>query len=270
MIEELLHWQEPRGELKPIIVSSPHSGVKFPKNLQSQFKSSVINKPEDTDWYIDRLYEFAPDLGIGVVSAQYSRYVVDLNRDPKGHNLYDDGRNITTVLPTTTFSGKSIYQLASPGKSEIDTRLVNYFDPYYQFLRERLGELREKFSHVLLFDAHSIKKNVPQISIEPIPDLVLGDNSGQSAHPLISRVAQKCLSSQSSWGFSYNSPFRGGFITRSLPRPQLGWHGLQLEMSQSNYMDAENEQYDRNKAKEIQKLLKKLFDELCLCLERMP
>ena len=42
----------------------------------------------DTDWHIERLYDFARDLGAGMLVATHSRYVIDLNRPPDGSVLY--------------------------------------------------------------------------------------------------------------------------------------------------------------------------------------
>src|SRR6187402_569598 len=99
------------GEPKvPIVLSVPHRGSVFPEEVKDQYKSSMISAPDDTDWFVDKLYDFAPAMGVSMVSANYSRWVIDLNRDPNSKPLYDDGRIITGLCPATDFSGKPIYK----------------------------------------------------------------------------------------------------------------------------------------------------------------
>ena len=76
----------------PIILSVPHCGIVFPADLTDQYKSDLISAPDDTDWFVDTLYDFVSYMGITMIAAQYSRWVIDLNRDPQSKPLYTDGR----------------------------------------------------------------------------------------------------------------------------------------------------------------------------------
>src|SRR5678809_303721 len=105
-----LHVLRPSSPIAPILLSVPHCGVEFPPEFINEFDPELIAKPDDTDWLVHRLYDFAPAMGITLVHAQYSRWVVDLNRDPAGKPLYSDGRIITGVCPTTTFLGQPLYK----------------------------------------------------------------------------------------------------------------------------------------------------------------
>jgi N-formylglutamate deformylase len=49
-------------------------------------------------------------MGITIIHAVYSRWVIDLNRDPDSKPLYTDGRIITPLCPTTDFFGTPIYK----------------------------------------------------------------------------------------------------------------------------------------------------------------
>ena len=95
-------------------------------------KKEVIENPDDTDWNLDLLYDFAPKLGITTIVANYSRWVIDLNRDPENKSLYNDGRIITSLCPTTNFLGENIYNVGKePSKENIEDRLLNYYWPYH-------------------------------------------------------------------------------------------------------------------------------------------
>ena len=71
----------------PILISVPHCGTAFPEELIDQYNTSLLPSPDDTDWYVDRLYDFAPAMGITMITAHYSRWVIDLNRDPQSKPL---------------------------------------------------------------------------------------------------------------------------------------------------------------------------------------
>src|SRR5688572_10106708 len=94
----------------PILISVPHCGIQFPDELKQELVPSLIAKPDDTDWFVDKLYDFAPAIGITMITAVYSRWVIDLNRDPESKPLYNDGRMITGLCPTTNFLAQPLYK----------------------------------------------------------------------------------------------------------------------------------------------------------------
>jgi N-formylglutamate deformylase len=242
----------------PVVISVPHCGVAFPDEIKGQFKEELIQVPDDTDWFVDRLYEFAPSMGATMIKAVHSRWVIDLNRDPTGTPLYHDGRIITNLCPTTTFLGQPLYkdQRQEIDSPEVERRVREYFQPYHNKVQELLDELRQKFGRVLLWDCHSIRQYVPTIQKERFPDLILGSADGKSASAEIVETALKNLGS-SGYGLSHNSPFKGGFITRYFGRPEENQHALQLEMNKVNYMDDTETKYDEVRAEKIRNTLKK-------------
>src|SRR6266446_5039299 len=65
----------------PLLVSMPHCGTWLPPALRPRLTDAAQALP-DTDWHVDRLYDFAAGLGAGILRATHSRYVIDLNRPP--------------------------------------------------------------------------------------------------------------------------------------------------------------------------------------------
>ena len=254
---------EPKGERVPVILSVPHSGTNFPEDLKPNYRPELAAQPDDTDWYVHDLYNFAPELGVAVIRAKYSRWVIDLNRDPENKSLYNDGRIITGLTPSTDFLGNEIYldKKFVPNKEETDRRLTHYFYPYHHkietLLKDRIGE----FGKVLLWDAHSIRQFVPTIRNEPFPDLILGDNDGRSAGKEITGIALDALKS-GKYELSHNTPFKGGQITRFFGRPATGVHALQLEMSKIHYMNDDELGFNENRAEEMRKVLRPVFERL--------
>jgi len=152
---------EPLAERVPVVLSIPHCGTEFPKELKSDYVSELARFPDDTDWYVDRLYDFAPEIGITMIHARYSRWVIDLNRDPESKALYDDGRIITELCPTTDFNGRNIYnsQKLEPTEEEKRRRIETYYRPYHEKIDELLEESKTRFGRVVFWDAHSIRRH---------------------------------------------------------------------------------------------------------------
>ncbi|RYY99547.1 MAG: N-formylglutamate deformylase, partial [Comamonadaceae bacterium] len=76
-----------RRGTRPLLISMPHVGTHVPPALAERFTEEARHVP-DTDWHLERLYDFADELGASVLAATHSRYVVDLNRPPDDQNLY--------------------------------------------------------------------------------------------------------------------------------------------------------------------------------------
>lgn len=241
----------------PIIVSVPHCGVVFPEEIRSEYKQSLIGAPDDTDWFVDQLYNFAPSMGITMVTAVYSRWVIDLNRDPESKPLYSDGRIITALCPTTTFLGEPLYndERKEVDQAEVDKRLDKYYRPYHQKIQELLDGKKKKFGKVLLWDCHSIREYVKTIQKEKFPDLILGDADGKSAGAALTNTTLQTLRGES-YSVNHNHPFKGGTITRNFGRPAENQHALQLEMSKVKYMDDTETRYDAERADKMRALLK--------------
>jgi N-formylglutamate deformylase len=220
----------------PILVSVPHCGTAFPPEVIDDYKNDLISSPQDTDWFVDRLYDFAPALGITMISAVYSRWVIDLNRDPQSKPLYNDGRIITSLCPATTFLNQPLYNdnRLFVSTEETQRRLERYYLPYHLKIQSMLDDLKNKFGTVLLWDCHSIKQIVPTIQQEKFPDLILGDVDGTSASSQFIDTALENLSN-SSYSLNHNHPFKGGTITRFFGKPNENQHALQLEMTKVNY-----------------------------------
>ncbi len=247
----------------PILISVPHCGTFFPPELKDQYKPELIQAPDDTDWFVDQLYDFAPALGITMITANYSRWVIDLNRDPQSKPLYNDGRVITALCPSTNFLGESIYidERREVSTQEVTRRVEQYYLPYHQKIEEEVKRLKQKFGKVLLWDCHSIRQFVPSIHSEKFPDLILGDADGTSASAELIVTAIDSLQNQG-YSLSHNHPFKGGYITRHYGKPEQNVHALQLEMSKINYMNDAEIEFDSAKAKKIQTVLKEVFENL--------
>lgn len=220
----------------PLLVSCPHVGTHIPDGIAARMTADALDLA-DTDWHIERLYDFARGLGTSMLVATHSRYVIDLNRPPDGSVLYANANN-TELCPTTRFDLKPVYRDGqAPDEAEIRARVERYWRPYHDRLAAELKRLKERFGYALLWDAHSIASDVPRFHQGKLWDLNLGSADGTSAAmDLIERAADICRSANP-YTAAIDGRFKGGHITRTYGRPAAGVHAIQLELSQATYMD---------------------------------
>jgi len=220
----------------PLLVSLPHVGTAVPPDLMERLT------PEgqllaDTDWYVDRLYDHAEGLGATVIRAQYSRYVVDLNRDPSGRPLYPGADN-TEICPLLTFDGKPIWrQDAAPDAVEVAHRVDEFWRPYHACLSETLERIRAKHGLAVLVDGHSIRSHVPRFFDGRLDDLNFGTAKGLSADRRLAQFIFDRLRAASGYTSVRDGRFTGGYITRTYGQPKRGVHAFQLEIAQATYME---------------------------------
>ena len=249
----------PKKVSYPIIITIPHSGTQLP--LVDQKWSEEAKKITDTDWFVDELYSFAENIGVILIRAVYSRYVVDLNRPPEKISLYKDGRKETTVIPYHSFLGENLYLDSIPDQDQIKNRIRQFYTPWYEAINHTIRSLKADWEHVLIFDGHSIRRKVSTISNQAFPDLIIGTADGASAdHRLIDSVIKNV--EQSEYSFSINKPFKGGHMTRFWGKPENGNHAIQLEMSQDIYMQENPPSRDKYKAEKLQYLLQQTIEDV--------
>ena len=224
-----------RGE-SPLIVDVPHAGTYLPVALAARLTPAARSLP-DTDWHVEKLFSFARGMGVTVLVATHSRYVVDLNRDPGGRALYPGADN-TELVPTRTFANEPIYTPGDePDSAEIAKRCGEYFTPYHAVLAGEIERVLARHGYAILLDAHSIKREVPRFFAGRLPDLNLGTADGASCAPEFHHAAALTLARSSSFSNVVDGRFKGGYITRYYGVPVHGVHALQLETAQACYMN---------------------------------
>ena len=242
------------------MVSLPHGSTYIPTSIADRLTPTAKQTP-DTDWHVERLYDFAGGLGAGTIAATHSRYVIDLNRDPSGNQLYK-GANNTELCPTSTFDLEPLY-LANeePDTAEITRRIQQYWMPYHSKLQAELTALKKKFGIAVLFDGHSIRSEVSRFYEGRIPDLNLGSANGKSAAPELAEKIFAMLVGQN-YSAVWDDRFNGGYITRHYGNPTGVIHALQLEFTWRNYMDEQNFRYEPKRAGHLKLLRKNLVQQL--------
>ncbi len=246
----------------PVLISFPHVGTKIPADLRERLTPRALGL-EDTDWYVDQLYDFATEMGAGLLVANYSRYVIDLNRPPDNTPMYGASNN-TALCPTTFFNGDPLYKSGClPGEAEIALRRDVYWQPYHRALESEIARIRSIHGYAILFDAHSIKSRVPWLFEGRLPDLNLGTVKGSSCAGNLRVKLNTVLESQSHFSHVTDGRFSGGYITRHYGQPANNVHAIQLEMAWGCYMKEESPYtIDADRAARLRPVLKNLISTL--------
>jgi N-formylglutamate amidohydrolase len=258
-------WQHSAMELfklttgsAPIIFSIPHAGTFVPEDIKSDFTDEASALP-DTDWYVDRLYDFAFGMGITVITATHSRYVIDLNRPIDNQELYPGKINMP-LCPVQTFAGEDIYiEGRVPGEEEIASRINEYWMPYHVALTAEIERVREDHGYVVLYDAHSIASSVPLLFEGKLPDINIGTAGGSSCGETLSAKILS-VANDSHFSTAFNERFIGGYITRHYGDPANNIHAVQIELSQDTYMKESLRQYDTARSIILRERLIKIME----------
>lgn len=242
----------------PLLVSIPHDGRALAPGQERRMTATGRALP-DTDWHVGSLYEFVRAAGATVVAANYSRYVIDVNRGADDAGLYP-GRPSTGLCPTRSFAGEPLYADGeAPTAEEVAMRLAGYWDPYHRQLADSLAAIRERHGFAVLWDAHSIASRVPRLFDGVLPDLNVGTHDGASCAPGVG-AAVFDVARRSGFTAVLNGRFRGGYITRRYGAPGDGVHAVQLELAQHCYMDEASGRYDAARAATLRATIHRMLD----------
>lgn len=246
----------------PLVIAAPHVGTALPADIAARLNPVGLSVME-TDFHVHRLYDFAPDLNATTLFANYSRYVVDLNRDPHSAPLYP-GLFETGLCPLSDFDRRPIYlEGGEPDPAETERRRHCYWFPYHARLEEVLEATRDRHGFALLIDAHSIRPSIPTLFEGSLPDLSFGSDSGRTLPPAVIAALNEWMAKTTAYSSVLDGRFKGGFTTRGHGRPEDRIFSLQIEIVQSCYLDMDDPtQYDPVRAQPLSDTLKPLLETL--------
>lgn len=232
-----------------VVVASPHSGRHYPRNFlrQSMLDERSIRSSEDA--FMDLLVEGAPGLGAPLLSAEYPRAYIDLNRSPDELDpgvIEGVGRVVQTprissglgVIPRVVANGRAIYR-GKLSRKEADERIAQIWQPYHDTLDGLMHDAHSRFGEAVVLDFHSMPHEALDSVARPgtrRPEVVLGDRFGASARgDLVDAIEAAFL--DAGLVVSRNAPFAGAFVAQRYGRPSRGWHAVQIEIDRSLYMN---------------------------------
>ncbi|WP_293368003.1 N-formylglutamate deformylase [Nevskia sp.] len=247
----------------PLIINIPHAGTTLASGLSERLTDDARQLP-DTDWHLPFLYHFAAYCGATLIAATHSRYVIDLNRDREGQPLYP-GDPDPGLCPLIRFDGEPIYAPGcEPNEAEVEARRARWWDPYQDQLAQLVSDTRARCGHVVLLDAHSVRRALPARFEGALPDLNLATCDGESCAPSMQDAVTAVLA-ESGYSHAVNELFKGGYTTQLYGQPKRGLHALQLELVQDCYLDEADPAGwapSHPQAQKIGPVLRKLVDTL--------
>jgi N-formylglutamate amidohydrolase len=233
----------PVRQTVPFAFASPHSGRRYPASLLERTRLDAITLRRSEDAFVDELFAGAVGLGAPLLSAQFPRAYLDVNRGSAelDAGMFDAPLDVPVdvpsprvaaglgVIPRIVRDGAEIYR-GKLDMAEADARLSRLYKPYHRALAQLLEETRARFGVAVLIDCHSMP------SALSVPDIVLGDRYGASAAPALTARAEAVFTRE---GFSVarNTPYAGGHTTVLYGRPASGCHALQIEINRALYLD---------------------------------
>lgn len=243
--------QRPARLASPLVIASPHSGRIYPRDLIEATRLSPLDLRSSEDAFMEEVLEGAVHAGVPLLTAQFPRVYVDVNRepyeldpgmfaDPLPAGAVTDSIRISAGLGTiarVVANSEPVYD-RKLRFAEAEARIRQYYAPYHRALQRLIAEALRTFGFCLLVDGHSMPSSaVRHMRSERRPvDIVLGDCHGVTAAPLFIERAENFFRTRH-YTVRRNSPYAGGFVTRHYGRPALGIHVLQIEINRALYMD---------------------------------
>ena len=153
----------------PVIFASPHSGNVYPQEMRDLLCVPIEDLQRTEDAFVDELYLPSIDQGAILLSANYARGFVDLNRDARelDASMFQDGLPRTAGMPSARVkaglgclprvgaSGREIYA-APMSKQAGQFRLDQVYDRYHQALQQQIETLKSDWSDIVIIDCHSM------------------------------------------------------------------------------------------------------------------
>lgn len=223
----------PTHDKHPILANIPHCGTRIPDSIRSRFKRDPQPILANHDWYLDRLYDFLPALGVTLLRANYSRYVVDLERDIAAPHY---GTFMTSIVYEDTTWGRPLYETA-PTQNEVEERIEEYYLPYHRQLTELLDAMVGEFGRVYLLDLHSFFGHPYVDASEISTEVELGNRHGSTCSEQFLVCFEKAFRKH---GFrvASNNLWRGGYIPQHYGSMD-NVESLSVEVRLPAYLDQE-------------------------------
>jgi N-formylglutamate amidohydrolase len=224
----------------PVVVSVPHAGLDVPDPDAGVLALSGRALLRDADLHVDKLAEGIPTLGVPVVVAHVSRYVLDLNRAPDDVDADVCPGIDRPARPSarglcwrTTTDGVAVLRRPLT-VDEVRSRIRRIHTPYHETLSSLLAEKRARHGHAILLDLHSMPSRfeAPSRRVDVVP----GNLDDQSCAPALMRAVVDHFVG-ADFSVRPNDPYKGQYTTVRHGQPAQGIHALQLEVNRDLYMD---------------------------------
>ena len=237
-----------------LVLDSPHSGTHYPADFGSACDLTTLRRAEDT--HVEKIYAFAPALGVAWVEAHFPRIYLDANRDtteldptlldgPWTDPLSTDPAVLSKVrlgkglIWKFTDEGEPVYdRLLSV--AEVRARIDHCWRPYHAAVAKAIDAAHARHGYSIHINCHSM----PAVSASHATefpglvhaDFVIGDRDGSTASPALSALVCEHLRG-CGYSVEHNHPYKGVELVRRYSNPAQHRHSIQIEINRKLYMD---------------------------------
>lgn len=263
----------------PLVLDSPHSGTVYPDDFRAALPLPVLRQAEDT--HVEKLYAFAPALGVGWVEALFPRIYLDANRD----TTEIDVGMIAGTWPEPVTTDEVVLQKVRLGKGliwkftdegmpiydrllgvdEVRQRIERCWRPYHAAVAAEIDAAHARHGYSIHINCHSMPSvAASHATLHPglvHPDFVIGDRDGTTAHPALSRQICDFLRERG-YSVDYNHPYKGVELVRRYGDPARHRHSIQIEINRKRYMDEQTLEIHPEGFARLQRDLRALVEQL--------
>ena len=239
-----------------LVLDSPHSGVVYPPDFLYTCEISTLRRAEDT--HVEKLYDFAPALGVHWIEAHFPRSYLDANRNtieldvslldaPWPGPVATDPRILSKVrlgkglIWRTTDDGIPIYERRL-SVQEVQARIEQCWKPYHAAVAQAIDAAHARYGYSIHVNCHSMpaiaSSHATEFPGEVHADFVVGDRDGSTASTALSSLVCAHLSALG-YNVAYNHPYKGVELVRRYGNPAGQRHSIQLEINRKLYMNEE-------------------------------
>lgn len=230
-----------------LVADSPHSGRVYPADFNYSCSKDVLRQAEDA--WIDKLFDFLPDLGIPFLQAKFPRSYIDANRSAdkvvrdfnaaskRGENpAYQPTEGGLIRSPVTPRHQVPVYDRALSLR-EAFQRATRYHKPYHRRLAGLIAETKQKHGRVVHLNVHSMPSTIHRGTKQNSHDIILGTRDGTTAEDNLLYALRDMLQAKG-YKVGLNTPgFRGAEIVRRYGNPPQQQHSIQIEINRALYMN---------------------------------
>jgi N-formylglutamate amidohydrolase len=241
----------PASPAVPLILDSPHSGLRFPSDFDAVVSEFDLRDGEDC--FVDQLYLPVTEFGIPLLAAEVPRTYLDANRHVGDVDLelIEGGRWPHAYVPSgkaaigkalvwrTLDDGRAIYARRLT-VDEVVARIERVHAPYHRALQQLLDAAHARYGTVFHINCHSMNSVAGKMGEggegTERADFVLGDRDRTTCDPAFTEFVRATLASMG-YTVRVNDPYKGVELVRAYSDPARGRHSLQVEINKRLYMD---------------------------------
>ena len=240
----------------PLVLDSPHSGTCYPVDFDFSCDLAGLRRAEDT--HVEKLYDFAPGLGVAWIEAFFPRSYLDANRNTTEidttlfSQVWPDPVETDPVLLSKVRLGKGlIWRLTDEGSpiydrqlsvAEVRTRIDRCWRPYHAAVSAAIDAAQARHGYSIHLNCHSMpavaSSHATDFPGEAHADFVIGNRDESTAS---ARLSQQICEHLADLGYSvsYNHPYKGVELVRRHSDPARHRHSIQVEINRKLYMNEE-------------------------------